>query len=86
VVQESLANAVRHQPGSSTTVRVATGHDVHVRVLSEGGKRRAKDGCIPGNGIQGMRERVEALHGSVSAGPAGRTAWLVECRLPEASS
>ena len=40
----------------------------------------------PGNGIQGMRERVEALHGSLSAGPAGRSAWLVECHLPEASS
>ena len=86
VVQESLANAVRHQPGSSTVVSVTAGDEVHVRVLSEGGKRRPTNGCIPGNGIQGMRERVEALHGSLSAGPAGRSAWLVECHLPEASS
>ena len=39
-LQESLANAVRHQPGSSTTVTVEARDDIHVRVLSEGGKRR----------------------------------------------
>ena len=85
VVQESLANAVRHQPGSSTVVTVTADDEVHVRVLSEGGKRRPTNGCTPGNGIQGMQERVEALHGSLSAGPAGRSAWLVECHLPEAA-
>ena len=86
VVQESLANAVRHQPGSSTTVSVTAGEELRVRVLSEGGKRRPSNGCTPGNGIMGMRERVEALHGSLSAGPAGRSAWLVDCRIPEGSS
>ena len=85
VVQESLANAARHQPGSSTTVRVIAGDGLRVQVTSEGGKRR-NNGCEPGNGIRGMRERVEALHGSLTAGPAGRGAWLVECRIPEASS
>lgn len=85
VVQESLANAVRHQPGSSTLVSVSAAEDVHVRVLSDGGRRRPASGCVPGNGIHGMRERVEALHGSLSAGPAGRSAWLVECHLPEAA-
>ena len=85
-MQESLANAVRHQPGSSTVVSITAGDDVHVSVRSEGGKRRPANGCIPGNGIQGMRERVGALHGSLSAGPAGRSAWLVDCRIPEASS
>ena len=29
-----------------------------------------------------MRERVEALHGSLSAGPAGRSAWLVRVPHP----
>ena len=85
VVQESLANAVRHQPGSSTIGQRHRRDELHVRVLSEGGKRRPTNGCTPGNGIQGMQERVEALHGSLSAGPAGRSAWLVECHLPEAS-
>ena len=87
MVQESLANAVRHQPGSSTVVSVdARTTSSTCASLSEGGKRRPSNGCVPGNGIHGMRERVEALHGSLSAGPAGRSAWLVECRLPEASS
>ena len=53
--------------------------------LSEGGRRRSS-GCGPGNGLQGMRERVEALRGTFAAGPAGRGAWLVECRLPKGST
>jgi signal transduction histidine kinase len=81
VVQESLANAVRHQPESSTLVAIETGGDLVVRVTSRG-RRRPVCGP-PGNGLQGMRERVEALGGTFSAGPDGRDAWLVDCRLPE---
>jgi len=83
VVQESLANAVRHQPGSSTVVHVEVDGELRVRVASRGGRVR-RAGCgEAGNGLQGMRERVEALRGSLSAGPDGRDEWLVECRLPE---
>ena len=85
VVQESLANAVRHQPGSSTVVAVEADDELHLRITSEGGRRRSS-GCGPGNGLQGMRERVEALRGTFAAGPLGRRAWLVECRLPKGST
>ena len=85
VVQESLANAVRHQPGSSTVVAVEADDELHLRITSEGGRRRSS-GCGPGNGLQGMRERVEALRGTFAAGPLGRSAWLVECRLPKGST
>ena len=64
VVQESLANAVRHQPGSATHVAIdAAAGDLHLRVTSTGG-RRTPSGGGPGNGLQGMRERVEALRGT----------------------
>jgi signal transduction histidine kinase len=83
VVQESLANAVRHQPGSSTLVDVEVNGDLRVRVTSRGGQRHATAQNGPGNGLHGMRERVEALRGTFSAGPDGSDAWLVECLLPE---
>ncbi|MGH9273260.1 MAG: sensor histidine kinase, partial [Acidimicrobiales bacterium] len=82
VVQESLANAVRHQSGSSTLVAIETGGGLLVRVTSRGGRRPRSRG-EPGNGLQGMRERVEALGGTFSAGPDGRDCWVVGCRLPE---
>ena len=85
VVQESLADAVRHQPGSATLVAVEADDELHLRITSEGGRRRSS-GCGPGNGLQGMRERVEALRGTFAAGPLGRSAWLVECRLPKGST
>jgi len=56
-----------------------------VRVSSQGGKRSGAPGSEPGNGLAGMRERVEALQGTLSAGPDAGDTWLVECRLPEAT-
>ena len=55
------------------------------RVLIAGlGKRDESDAFR--FGLMGMRERVEALRGTFAAGPLGRSAWLVECRLPKGST
>lgn len=78
IVQESLTNAVRHGDGSSVlvVVRIRDG-GADVRIDSGGPIVVAHDGA----GIDGMRERAEAVGGRLSAGPGG-DGWRVEAVLP----
>jgi len=87
VVQESLANAGRHAPGASVRVAVTVGTDeVDVTVTDGGGPGRPPNQAGPGGvGLVGMRERVEALGGTLAAGPAG-AGWRVRARLPRAGT
>ncbi len=83
VVQESLANAATHAAGANVVVAVAVDPvSVTVRVGDSGGRHHG-DGP-PGVGLIGMRERVESLGGTFSAGPSG-TGWLVQASLPRLS-
>jgi signal transduction histidine kinase len=103
VVQESLTNVRKHAPGAAVTIELdagaaparelelivangpapegATGHEL----LSRSGS---------GYGLQGMRERAEALGGTLEAGPAGPASdggdggdggWRVRIRIPAAT-
>ncbi len=86
VVQEALTNAVRHAPGSRVTVGVTatTGHVVvAVEDFSEGAVRTPSPSAAGGHGLVGMRERVAALGGELSAGPAtDHPGWRVLARIP----
>src|SRR3954454_4622472 len=83
VCQESLANAARHAPGAPVVVEVevegaAALLDVQsgpatVPVAVERDRLRF--------GLQGMRERVEAVGGQLEAGPDG-AGWRVRCVIP----
>jgi signal transduction histidine kinase len=83
VVQESLNNAARHAPHAAVRVEVAVGPDaVEVSVVNGGGIGGGEvSGGAHGVGLIGMRERVEAVGGTLSAGPAG-DAWAVRARVP----
>jgi signal transduction histidine kinase len=91
VVQESLTNALRHAPGAEVRVLIrgeAGGRAVTVRVENDPAPASAvgitqHQRSIPGtgHGLLGLRERVLALGGSFSAGPAPRGGWLVEAHL-----
>ncbi|HXD26546.1 MAG TPA: sensor histidine kinase [Propionibacteriaceae bacterium] len=88
ITREALTNVVRHARASTASVQVDH-HDglVEVAIRDDGGGvgngREPHSGA--GNGITGMRERAEALGGSLSAGPAQDGGFLVTARLPVAS-
>jgi hypothetical protein len=75
VVQEALTNAVRHAAGASL-VTVTVQHDprqVTVEVTDDGPAAGTVPARPGGYGLIGMRERVEALGGTLQAGPMGGT-------------
>jgi signal transduction histidine kinase len=82
VVQESLTNTVRHAGASrvAVTVRYAP-TSVVVDVQDDG---RGTDTVHDGHGIAGMRERVAALGGALTAGPS-RTGFGVRAMIPIAA-
>ncbi len=79
IVQEALTNAARHAPGSAVSVRIETGRgDTTVTVASTG---TPDPDAREGSGLLGMRERAEALGGTLVAGP-WQGGWRVEAVLP----
>lgn len=77
VAQESLANAVRHAPGSRVHVELDARGPLRLLVLDDGGAGNSRAEPGGGLGLPGMRERAALLGGSLEAGPTGR-GWRVE--------
>jgi signal transduction histidine kinase len=83
IVQESLANAVKHAPGSPIIVHIGVDDaGLYVEVSND-----IEPGVVMlelpsgGNGVSGMRERALALGGKFSAGlKASR--WVVRASMP----
>jgi signal transduction histidine kinase len=87
VVQEGLTNAIKHAPGARVHVRLATTDDLlEVEVRDQGGgppSALASTGA--GLGLDGMRERIESLGGTLEAGPCMDGGWHVHATLPTAA-
>jgi signal transduction histidine kinase len=85
IVQEALSNAGRHAAGAPVAVSVhRTAQTVTLQVTNGPGvpARPRADGHGSGHGLAGMRERVELLGGSLSAGPARDGGFAVSAVLP----
>lgn len=98
IIQEALANAARHAPGS--TVRVSL--DADDRALTIGVRNGPADAATPvadtgdtvgtdrldgadgpsGHGLTGMRERARLLGGRFTAGPTSDHGYAVTAYLP----
>jgi signal transduction histidine kinase len=91
LTQEALTNVAKHAgPEARASLRVEMDRaDLHWAVADDGGRRAARvpspSGPVPGggHGLIGMRERVEVLGGSLTAGRSG-TGWRVATVLPGA--
>jgi len=84
VVQEGLTNALRYAAGASAAVLVRGGRDellVEVANTPTAGEA-ALAGAGTGTGLQGLRERVGSVGGTLEAGPRADGGWLLRARLP----
>ncbi|MFC0533732.1 sensor histidine kinase [Phytohabitans kaempferiae] len=82
LTQEALSNVEHHAPGADVLVRLTREPGrLAVSVRNGPSRRAASGGRGGGTGLDGMRQRVGALGGTVSAGPDG-DGWLVEATLP----
>lgn len=83
IVAESLTNIRRHAPGTprvDVLLVVAADH-VQLSVRDAGPASRTASTRRTGSGIAGLRAQVEAVGGSLRAGPAG-DGWSVAATLP----
>ncbi|WP_457029753.1 sensor histidine kinase [Kitasatospora sp. P5_F3] len=84
IVQEALANVVRHAPGARAEVRLtAVGRTLRVTVENSPGGRPGVEGSEgTGHGLVGMRERVRLLSGRLETGGTPAGGFLVAAELP----
>jgi signal transduction histidine kinase len=86
IVQEALANASRHAPGSHVEVSVTHGDPVRLAVRSGPSATAATpvDGHGPatGTGLLGMAERARSVGGTLEALPLADGGFLVRATLP----
>jgi signal transduction histidine kinase len=84
VVQEALTNAAKHAPDAAVTVTLTyEEHEVNVIVHNERGSSRSSPLAETGggNGLEGMRARVELAGGRCAAGPHDG-GWRITATLP----
>ncbi|HEU4866506.1 MAG TPA: ATP-binding protein, partial [Actinomycetota bacterium] len=83
VVQESLTNAHKHGSATGAKLRLDYSDEgLSIEVLNRGDSGGPDQ---PGNGIVGMRERVEAVGGTIEVGRAPDGRFRVHATLPVAS-
>ncbi|MBN6039665.1 sensor histidine kinase [Amycolatopsis sp. 195334CR] len=82
IVQESLTNVARHAAATSATVRIEHRPGALAIRIDDDGKATVGPSPEPGVGLLGMRERVTALGGSLSAAPRGEGGFTVQAELP----
>lgn len=79
--QEAITNALRHGRAQHITLRLRRDGDATVLVVDNDGLAPAS--VAPGNGLTGMRERIEALGGTLDLTPTPPRGLRLRVRLPE---
>jgi signal transduction histidine kinase len=84
VIQEALTNTLKHAGGgASASIGFSwTPVSLEVTVADDGQAPATIAGTASGNGLAGMRERLSAVGGTLSAGTAGERGFVVTARLP----
>ena len=85
VSQEGITNALKHAAGARIRIAV-DGDETTVTVTVENGPRTRESSGLEttggGFGLDGLRQRLRALDGSLAAGPTDKAGWRLAARLP----
>jgi two-component system sensor histidine kinase DesK len=84
VVREGLTNVVRHARATACAVGLGR-HSLDIvdnGVARTGAPFGGQSGCAGGNGLDGLRERVEAAGGSIEGGPQAPSGWRLHVEVP----
>lgn len=82
IVQEGLANALKHAPGAPVLLRLErTASGLSVRVAQPLPPAPPGPSAGGGRGLAGVAERARLLGGSATAGPCGGD-WVLDVTLP----
>lgn len=84
IVQESLTNVLKHAGPATATVELEFADQLGVTVTDDGRGASATLSPVPnaGRGTAGMRERVAAAGGKLSAGPRPGGGYRVHATIP----
>jgi len=83
VAQQAISNALQHAPGAPITVKVTRLEAAfELSVLNGPARRLPTDPGGGGTGLTVMRERTDAVGGSLQAGPVEGGGWRVRLVLP----
>jgi signal transduction histidine kinase len=80
IVQEALANVVRHAQASCVSVRLAIDTDLRLTIADNG--RGLPSAYRPGVGLHSMRERAEELGGTFRINASPTTGTTITVNLP----
>ncbi len=87
VLREALSNTMRHACAHTATVRCMEHPSFYQLIVTDdgvGGVQAIGRGAAEGMGLASMRERIEALGGTFTAGPrAGVGGWRVFATVPK---
>jgi signal transduction histidine kinase len=86
IVQEALTNVLRHANARAVTVVARADEEVLTIVVADDGTGPDQPTAGAGAGVRGMRERAEALGGTLQAGSGPEGGWRVEATLPLAAA
>ncbi len=87
ILREALSNTMRHARAQNVTVRCMEHPSFYQLIVTDdgtGATKTSRRGIAEGMGLGSMRERVEALGGTFTAGPrAGAPGWRVFVTVPK---
>jgi two-component system sensor histidine kinase DesK len=86
--REAATNVLRHSGATWCLITVrADGAHVRLEISNDGAGRRAVPpvGSEPGNGLAGLAERIAAVGGEFTAGPAGDGTFRLAAAVPRSA-